>query len=232
MPSEFLNTQPANLICSWSGGKDSCYALYKASKEGHQLQVLFNMLNENGNISRSHGLPPSLLKQQADALGVPLHTWSSSWDTYEKDFIQNLKNLKNQYGATGVVFGDIDLELHQQWEEKVCQETDLKALLPLWQYNRKKLLLEMLDTGIEAIIVSCNTVLGTDFLGRKIDTSLITDLKALGIDVCGELGEYHTVVVNCPLFKNPIQLPKFSKTIHQDYCFLVWDTIDYSKYRA
>lgn len=90
----------------------------------------------------------------------------------------------------------------------------------------------MLDAGIEAIIVSCNTVLGTNFLGRKIDTSLIADLEALGIDVCGELGEYHTVVVNCPLFKNPIQLPKFSKTIHQDYCFLVWDTIDYSNYRA
>ena len=224
MPSELMKTHLDKLICSWSGGKDSCYALYKASQEGHQLEVIFNMMNENGNISRSHGLPPSLLQQQAKALGVPLHTWPSSWDTYETDFIQNLKYLKNQYAATGVVFGDIDLEPHRQWEEKVCEAANLRALLPLWQKDRKKLLLEMLETGIEAVIVSCNIALGTDYLGRKIDATLIADLEALGIDVCGELGEYHSIVVNCPLFQKPIQLPKYSKTIHQEYCFLVWDS--------
>ncbi len=209
-----------NIIASWSGGKDSCFALMQAVQQGYAPVALLNVLNENGRISRSHGLPKSILQQQAAALDLPLHTVASSWQDYEKNFINTLQTAAEQHAAQAAVFGDIDLQPHRDWEEKVCAAAGLKALLPLWQQDRKALVHRMLHEGIRCMIVSCNPHLGEDFLGRIMDGALIADLEEKGVDVCGENGEFHTVVLDCPLFAQPVQLPSFSKIRHADYCFL------------
>ena len=81
----------------------------------------------------------------------------------------------------------------------------------------------MIDNGIKAIITSCNTILGHYFLGKEITKQLVGEMEALGVDACGENGEYHTVVIDCPLFLTPVVLPKYSKITHNNYCFLVWE---------
>jgi diphthine-ammonia ligase len=206
--------------CSWSGGKDSCYALMKAMEDGKTPAVLLNVMNEQGIISRSHGLPLSLLQQQADAMGVPLVAIAASWKDYEKLFVQALTSLRRQYEIEGVVFGDIDLDAHREWEQKVCEQAGLSAMLPLWKIPRKPLLLEMLASGIKTMIVSCNVTMGETFLGKILDESLIPALESLDIDVCGESGEFHTVVVDCPLFRKPLTLPAFTTIRQDDYWFL------------
>jgi len=213
----------SSIACSWSGGKDSCYALMLALKEDVSLKVIVNMMNENGKISRSHGLPLSILQQQANAIGVPLVAISTSWNGYEKNFVETLDHIKENYKVSSVVFGDIDLQEHRSWEESVCKKVGLNAWLPVWKKNRKTMVRELIDAGVESVIVSCNTVLGEEFLGRKIDTELIPELEAKGVDVCGENGEFHTVVINCPLFKERIQLPEFRKVRNEDYWFCVFD---------
>lgn len=210
------------LISSWSGGKDSCYALMLAIEQGNQVVALLNMMNENDKISRSHGISKSLLKEQANALNTSLFAVPASWQDYEEEYIKALRKLKIEFQADAAVYGDIDLESHREWEEKVCIAAELKALLPLWQKDRKELVYQMIEAGLEAIIVSCNTAMGESFLGRKITKYLVAELEEKGIDACGENGEYHTIVVNCPLFKNSIKLPKYKKVIHQDYCFIQW----------
>ena len=212
-----------SIACSWSGGKDSCYALIKSIEQGCQLKVLVNMMNENGKISRSHGLPLNVLQQQAEKMNVPVVAIPTSWDDYRKHFVGTLQQVKTQYGVEAMVFGDIDLQPHRDWEEMVCDEAGLDALLPLWQQDRRKLVSEMIEHGIEAMIVSCNTQMGERFLGRTIDHDLVEELEKLGIDACGENGEFHTVVVNCPLFKSPVQLPSFKKVLHDNYWFLTWN---------
>lgn len=208
--------------CSWSGGKDSCYALMRATGNGHSLKAVVNMMNEHGKVSRSHGLPLAVLQQQADSLGVPLIARATSWNDYKQHFVDALTELKLQYGIEGMVFGDIDLQPHRDWEEMVCGEVGLNALLPLWQQNRRQLVNEMIASGIEAMIVSCNTQMGEQFLGRRITYELVNELEAIGIDACGENGEYHTIVINCPLFKRPVDLPPFEKVLHENYWFLNW----------
>lgn len=212
-----------NLISSWSTGKDSCYALMMSLSEGNTLVALLNMMNENNKISRSHGIPVSLLNQQAKLLKTPLLGIASSWEEYEEKYIEALVDLKGTFKANSVVFGDIDLESHREWEEKVCNEANLTAILPLWQQQRKQLVYDMIDSGIKAIIVSCNTHLGEDYLGREITKELVAEMEGLGIDACGENGEYHTLVVNCPLFSNSMILPSYTKTTHNNYCFIVWN---------
>jgi diphthine-ammonia ligase len=211
------------IACSWSGGKDSCFALMQMIEQGAALQVLVNMMNENGMISRSHGIPKPILHQQARAMNISLIAIPTSWNDYEMNFIRTLQNIKSQFNVSTMVFGDIDLQAHRDWEEKVCLKAGLRAALPLWQKDRKQLVYEMLNAGIETMIVSCNTVLGEDFLGKMITESLIPELETRGVDVCGENGEFHTLVVNCPLFTHKIGLPDYQKIKHEEYWFLQWD---------
>lgn len=208
--------------CSWSGGKDSCYALMKALSQGHSVKVLVNMMNENGRISRSHGLAGKILQQQAEKIGVPILAIPTSWNDYRENFVGALQIVKQQYRVQSMVFGDIDLQPHRDWEEMVCKEVGLEALLPLWQGNRRALVNEMIDSGIRAMIVSCNNQMGERFLGRTINHELVDELEQMGIDACGENGEFHTVVVDCPLFASAVELPDFKKVLHENYWFLNW----------
>lgn len=208
-----------NILCSWSGGKDSCFALMQACQSGYTPKVLLNVLNEEGQISRSHGIPSAILQAQAAAICLPIHLISSSWQEYETRFITALKKLTQTYTLTHAVFGDIDLQAHRDWEEKVCAEAGLTAVLPLWQQDRKELVYQMLDAGIETMIVSCNTAMGEQFLGKMLTRELVTDLEILGIDVCGENGEFHTLVTNCPLFNKRIEVVTGKKLLHGAYWF-------------
>ncbi|HYH16844.1 MAG TPA: diphthine--ammonia ligase [Flavisolibacter sp.] len=206
-------------LVSWSGGKDSCYAAYKALQQGVQPKVLLNVLNEEGQISRSHGIPSLILQAQARAMGLPIHLIASSWQEYEHHFTNALSQLKQQYDLTHAIFGDIDLDGHREWEEKVCTKADLTATLPIWQRNRKELVLEMLQWGLQTIIVSCNEVMGPAYLGKTLTLELVDELEALGVDPCGENGEFHTLVVNCPLFKAPLKVTTSGQVQHSNYWF-------------
>ena len=208
-----------NSLCSWSGGKDSCFALMQAIGLGYTPKVLLNVLNEEGKISRSHGIPSSILQKQAQAVGLPVHLISSSWQEYEKHFTNALSVLKEQYDLDYGVFGDIDLQAHRDWEEKVCKNAGLEAVLPLWKQDRKALVMQMLEAGIEAMIVSCNEVMGERFIGEMITPSLVEELELMGIDACGENGEYHTLVLDCPLFGERINVSVEEKLKHEKYWF-------------
>lgn len=206
-------------LCSWSGGKDSCFALMNTIRQGYTPKVLLNVLNEQGKISRSHGIPCSILEQQASAAGLPIHLISSSWSDYEVNFTNALKQLKQQYDLTHAVFGDIDLQPHRDWEEKVCAAAGLEAVLPLWLLDRRALVLEMIASGIETMIISCNEMMGENFIGRIITPSLIEELEQLGVDPCGENGEFHTLVLNCPLFSKPVSVKHEHTVKHEGYWF-------------
>jgi len=212
-----------NFVSSWSGGKDSCYAMMKAVESGFTPKVILNMMNENGKVSRSHGLPLAILNQQAQKMQLPLEAVPATWGDYEEKFIIVLKELKTKFDLQAAVFGDIDLQAHKDWEDKVCEVASLKAVLPLWQQDRIELVNEMIESGIETMIVSCNTQMGESYLGKILTKELALELEANGIDPCGENGEFHTMVINCPLFSEAIELPKYSKQIHKDYCFVVWE---------
>lgn len=208
-----------NSLCSWSGGKDSCFALMQAIQLGYTPKVLLNVLNEEGQISRSHGIPYAILQAQANEAEFHLHCISSSWQEYELHFTNALQELKNSFHLTHAVFGDIDLQPHRDWEEKVCTNAGLTAVLPLWQQERKKIVLQMLEAGIETIIVSCNETMGERFIGQPLSPALIDELETMEIDACGENGEFHTLVLNCPLFKEKIQVKVTEKLHHGNYWF-------------
>jgi len=164
------------------------------------------MLDEDGRKSRSHGLPRELLQSQARSLGIPLLMRPASWNDYEAVFSAALSEMKEQ-GIEAGVFGDIDIEEHRQWAWKVCASAGLRLYHPLWQTPRNVLLKEMIELGFKATIIAVKEgLLDRSFLGRVLDAELCAELEASGIDPCGELGEYHTVVTDGPGFTTPLRL--------------------------
>jgi uncharacterized protein (TIGR00290 family) len=147
-------------------------------------------------------------------------TKTASWDDYESTFIVALEELKDAGVQVGV-FGDIDIDEHRLWEEKVCDAAGIDAYLPLWKAPRLVLLGEFLLLGFDATIVTVNSEkLGKAYLGKLIGLELVKEFVSLGIDPSGEKGEYHTVVTNGPIFSEPVRLKPGEQSLHDGYWFL------------
>jgi diphthine-ammonia ligase len=201
-----------NCFSSWSGGKDSCLAFYKAIEQGYSPKQLLTMFSMESGISSAHRLKEEIIKAQASAIGVECSIGRALFNDYEEVFVSNIKQFK-EHGMDYGIFGDIDIEEHRQWEEKVCNRASITAVLPLWQSDRKELVKEFINLGFKARIVLVNkTMLDTRFLGQDLSYLLMEEIEEQGADVCGENGEYHTVVYDGPIFENPVNL-KFGKEI-------------------
>ncbi len=215
-------TEELKAFVSWSGGKDAALSCWRALKEGYRITHLLNMIDEDGHHSRSHHLRAEILRLQGEAMGVPVVQVPSSWETYEERFKSALADLK-QTGVKAGVFGDIDLEEHRQWVERVSKESGVDALLPLWGESTREDLLEgLIAAGFEAVIVAVRRdLVGPEWLGRRIDQDFIQDIKGLnGVDICGEGGEYHTVILSAPFFKGRISIEETETLFHEDNAFL------------
>jgi uncharacterized protein (TIGR00290 family) len=174
----------------------------------------------------SHGLDRKLIALQAQAMGLPILQQKVTWETYEAGFKNALEKLKLK-GITGLVTGDIYLQEHKDWIDRVCGESGVKAVLPLWETDTAQLLTDFIKAGFKAIIVSVKAkFLGKEWLGRQLDNKLASELGQLAIDVCGEAGEFHTFVYDGPAFKKPIKIGKAVPIARNDHWTL--DILEYS----
>jgi uncharacterized protein (TIGR00290 family) len=190
---------------SWSGGKDSCAALQRV-RASYDVVAMVTMFDEDAARSRSHGLRPEVLAAQADRLGLRRTIGRCGWDTYDAAFSQALATLAAD-GITHVIFGDILFEEHRQWAERICESRGLIAVEPLWGESTATLFEEWIASGAEALIVTArSTFMDESWLGRRLTRDLLPEFERLGVDPCGERGEYHTVVTSSPLFSSPLPL--------------------------
>ena len=209
---------------SWSGGKDSCLSCYRAISNGLEVRYLANMATEDGKRSRSHGLSKEVLQMQSEALGIPLVQRKTTWEDYEAKFLNMLQTFK-QDGITDGIFGDIDLDIHREWVEKVCGKAGITPHLPLWMESQEKILEDFIAQGFESMIIATRAdILGEEWLGRKIDRDFIKDMaeqKKTGvITACGEAGEYHTLVIDGPLFKKRVEILKTENILRDKHWFM------------
>jgi uncharacterized protein (TIGR00290 family) len=215
---------------SWSGGKDSCFAYWKTVSQGLKVSYLLNFINQDSTRAMSHGLDRKLIALQAQAMGLPILQQKVTWETYEAGFKDALEKLKLK-GITGLVTGDIYLQEHKVWIDRVCGESAVRAVLPLWEMDTTQLLTDFIEAGFKAIIVSVNAkFFGKEWLGRQVDSKLASELSQLpgqlNIDVCGEGGEFHTFVYDGPAFKKPVKIGKAVPIARNDHWTL--DILEYS----
>jgi diphthine-ammonia ligase len=212
----------SRVFVSWSGGKDVCLALYRAKSSGMDVRYLANMVSEDGQRSRSHGIRAEVIKKQAEALGIPIVQQRTTNANYEAAFVSMLQKFQKE-GIGGGVFGDIDFPPHREWVENVCRKAGFEAYLPLWNENQQKLMEEFIDAGFKAVVIAVKAeLLGKEVLGKVVDRKFIAYLagRDKDITICGEAGEYHTLVVDGPIFNKRLAIVKSEKITRGEHHFL------------
>lgn len=211
--------QGKRFVASYSGGKDCLLAVHRAVQCGMVLQGLIITYNTDRARSWFHGVPRSVLTQVEQAVGAPVVLIETSGSAYAENFEAALR-AQRQLGAQACVFGDIDLDGHLAWCTERCDAVGLQAVFPLWKESRAALVREGLDAGFAPRVTVVDTTrLSARFLGEMLTPALMQDIAAEGADVCGENGEYHTFVTNCPLFSAPVK-PHFGAPL-QDGNYLI-----------
>lgn len=202
MSTEF---ESKSFVMSYSCGKDSTLALHKMLTLGGAPTALLVMFNSGDGRSFFHGADGALLERYSAALQIPLLRVPSCGEDYHLAMEEALRKAKKA-GAEFACFGDIDIEGHRIWGEECCRNAGLSALYPLWHANREENAREVINLGYKCVIKSIdNTKLPKSMLGKILDEALLEEMAQCGIDVCGENGEYHTLVVDGPIFRSPIQ---------------------------
>lgn len=209
-----------SFVASWSGGKDSAMAFHRAVQCGMQPAKLWTMFEVEGEHSKSHAIPREVVEQQAASLALPLLTRQAEWATYEAQFLDAMKQCVAE-GITYGVFGDIDIEAHRQWVQQACAQVEMEAIHPLWLMPRRELLEQFVREGFEAYVIVVHTErMPASFLGRRFTIELMDELEALGIDSCGEGGEFHTIVVDGPIFTKRVPIRFLQSEEQHGYLFL------------
>ena len=214
------HTHQKKLCVSYSGGKDSSLALFHAMQTGEVITLLV-MLEEHGLRSRSHAMSLDIIHAQANAIGLPILMAPSSWDNYETTFLDLLDQAK-ELGSETLVTGDLDMPKHGCWHDQITQKAGLALSMPLWERPHREVIEEFIQLGFKTIIVTVNLSLGmkTEDLGQILSMEYIQELINRGIDPCGEGGEFHTTVLDGPIFNQAITVQQGEILYHGNYAFL------------
>jgi len=215
-------------IVLWSGGKDSALALYEILKSGRYkvLELLTTVTKDYDRVS-IHGVRRVLLEQQTKALRIPREemfiTKGASDAEYEGELLKTLTRHRDN-GVFSVVFGDIFLEDVRKYRERILAKAGMNGIFPLWKKDTKDLARTFINLGFKAIITSIDSnVLGKDFAGREYDEKFLSDLPA-DVDLCGENGEFHSLVYDGPIFRESVLFTKGEIVLRDNrfyYCDLV-----------
>lgn len=192
----------------WSSGKDSAWALH-VLRQNPALRVTALVTTVNATFDRvaMHAVRSELLRQQADAVGLPLKTILIPWPCSNADYEAAVRPVVDeavQSGVTAMAFGDLFLEDVRAYRERMLDGTGLTTLFPLWGRPTAELAREMLAGGLKARLTCVDPkVLPRAFAGRTFDAALLAELPA-EVDPCGERGEFHTFVTDGPIFHRPV----------------------------
>ncbi|TVP48490.1 MAG: diphthine--ammonia ligase [Gemmatimonadales bacterium] len=211
MPPSHLAPSPPRTVLAWSSGKDCAYALHHLRATGAaEVVALLTTVDASADDVPVHGTPLAVLRAQAASVGLPLLevpiAWPASNVAYEAAMAGAMARVRG-LGADQVAFGDLFLEDVRAYREAQFDKLGMKTVFPLWGRPTDELAREIIAAGFEARIVSCDAErLPVSFLGRVFDLAFLEDLPE-GVDPCGEGGEFHTLVTNGPIFRNPISGP-------------------------
>jgi uncharacterized protein (TIGR00290 family) len=197
------------VLMSWSGGKDSCLALYEIQKTlDYRVAALLTTVTRDYDRISMHGVRRVLLERQAASLGVPLHqvliTKGATNQEYETNLIEAVSAFRDQ-GIDSIVFGDLFLEDIKTYRDQFLARHNLLGIYPVWLRNTTEFIKEFIELGFKAVLTCVDSrALDQSFAGRTIDYDFLATLP-VNVDACGENGEFHTFVFDGPTFSEPVK---------------------------
>lgn len=214
-------SEKVKVLLFWSGGKDSALALHYLKKDPSiEIIGLVTTLDREKNTVKFHGIPDTLLIDQAKMLMLPLQRIFLPSECSDEDYIEHVGKILSVFAKRGirtVAFGDIHQQEIKNFREKMLFNLDMKALFPLWGKNSIDVSKEFLNTGHKALVTSIMTdKLDNTFLACEFDQNYLDRLPK-NIDPAGENGEFHTFVTYGPNFKMRVAFSKAIASIEGPY---------------
>lgn len=215
-----------NVFVSWSGGKDCCLALHRALENGYKVKCLASMMTEKNGRLWPHYLKPEILEKQAEAIGLPLVQHWTDVEHYAEEYKKMLSNLKER-DIDGGIFGDVSegntqAGEHLKWVDNVCKPAGITPHRLLWHEPRESLILDLLDNGYKVVIIAADrTHIGKKWLGRTLNRELLEEMKKRYEESpTGEVGFYHTFVVDGPTFEKRLEIGETDIVFNEIFWFL------------
>jgi uncharacterized protein (TIGR00290 family) len=225
MPNQ-LTTERRRILLSWSGGKDSAWALHLLRQQGeYEVVGLLTTVNDKFRRIAIHGTREELLDLQAEAAGLPLWKVDLPFPCTNAEYESRMAAVCMRAvaeGLHGVAFGDLFLEDIRAYRIEKLAGTGLEPVFPVWTpdlgLTTAELAQQMLAAGLRARLTCIDPrSLDPSFAGRTFDAELLSDLPA-GVDPCGERGEFHTFAFAGPMFSRTISVVR-AETVERDNFF-------------
>lgn len=208
-----MNKHPRNAVVLWTGGKDSCLALFEAIQQGFHIVSLVTFAPKHAQFL-AH--PLHFIKYQAEAMRLP-HAVVEISEPMREGYASAIELLKHQYALGYLITGDIDeVDGHPNWIKECSAASDVEVIMPLWGRDRKELLEKLIANNFVPLF-SCvrQPWLTPDWLAKELNQPALEQLRRInelsGMDICGERGEYHTLVVDGPLFRERLSIDVSTK---------------------
>jgi uncharacterized protein (TIGR00290 family) len=186
----------SSVVVSLSGGKDSMYALYAALREGLKVDyLLFIKIGGKAHLDNQW-----LMKLVSQSVGIPAVMTGGR--------IPEIRKTLQKLNAGTFVSGVMTTPEHMDYYREICDPIGVKHYAPLWGKNPLTALDEMKQLGFRMLV-------NKDWLGKEIDSGMLREIEKLkadrSINPIGEFGEYHTFVVDCPVYRQRINVTKSKK---------------------
>jgi uncharacterized protein (TIGR00290 family) len=207
-------------VVLWTGGKDSSLALYEAISMGYTVNSLVTFAPEN---ERFLAHPLKFMKCQAKALKLT-HRTVHIRPPFKEGYEKAIQGLSRTAGT--LVTGDISqVDGHPNWIRECSKKSGVGVLTPLWKRNRAEILRKLLSLGF-SVVFSCvkKPWFTMEWVGQTLNEQRLDRLMKMheetGLDVCGENGEYHTLVTDGPLFSKKILITSQSICTEGQFMFM------------
>lgn len=217
----------SNVAMSWTGGKDSSLAFYEAEMLGYKINCLVTFAWDQETFL-AH--PLDFIGLQAEALGRP-HYRIDVKEPFDRSYESAISSLKGQHGIGTLVTGDIgEVAGHDpNWIVERAACCNVEVIRPLWHNNRIELLNRLLELRFKVAFSCVKRPWFTDeWLGMELSTGTIQQLVQIsqrtGLDICGEQGEYHTLVLDGPQFKKRVRIESYSKREKDSVMYLALES--------
>lgn len=201
---------PKKTLLSWSGGKDSAWALHLLRQDpAYRVDALLTTVNEHFSRVAIHGFREELLDLQTASVGLPHWKIPLPYPCSNADYESRMEAVclrAVQEGFEAVAFGDLFLEDIRAYRIQHLSGTGLEPVFPVWGIPTDQLARQMIACGLRARITCLDPRhLPASFCGRVFDADFLADLPA-EIDPCGERGEFHSFAYAGPMFRQPISV--------------------------
>jgi uncharacterized protein (TIGR00290 family) len=212
-----------DVLVSWSGGKDSCLALYELQQAGkHRAAALLTTVTRDYDRISMHGVRRVLLERQAGSLGLALRQVlipkDATNELYEREMAAAFSEYRGE-GIDAVVFGDLFLEEVRNYREQFLARHRMRGIYPVWLRDTGEFIREFISLGFKAVVTCVDgKILDSTFAGMLIDENFLSALPP-HVDPCGENGEFHTFVFDGPLFKEALKFSVGEKVARDSFWF-------------